>query len=327
MTIESQKILYLFPGQGSQYQGIGSDFIREHPVAAEIYDRASEVLGYDMTELSTKDPGNQINLTRYTQPVLLTHSYACLKAFQAQVDDSIQPTYGCGHSLGEYSALVVAASLDFESALGLVAKRGELMGKYGEGEMLALPLSRADLEPWAAKNNCAIAACNLPEQTVAGGRPEDLDALAMDVEKEYSGKSGVRLKTEGAFHTFYMTEAARRFADELKETSFAAPKFPVASNYTGKIHESDVGTIKENLYLQLFNPVLYYDNLMTVAEAGVDVVIEFGGGLGNGDDPAAKRPNLAGTIMRAFRRVSPRPRYYSVINCKTLEDTLAALNV
>ena len=327
MTIESQKILYLFPGQGSQYQGIGSDLIREHPIAAEIYDCASEVLGYDMTELSTKDPGNKINLTRYTQPVLLTHSYACLKAFQALIDDSIQPTYGCGHSLGEYSALVVATSLDFESALGLVAKRGELMGTYGEGEMLALPLSRADLESWAEKNNCAIAACNLPEQTVAGGRPEDLDALAMDIEKEYSGKSGVRLKTEGAFHTFYMTEAARRFAEELKEASFTVPKFPVASNYTGKFHDDDIGSIKENLYLQLFNPVLYYDNLMTVADAGVDVVIEFGGGLGSGADPATKRPNLAGTIMRAFRRLSPRPKYYSIINCKTLEETLAALKV
>lgn len=327
MTIKSQKILYLFPGQGSQYQGIGSDFISDYPVAAEIYDCASEVLGYDMTELSTGDPGNKINLTRYTQPVLLTHSYACLKTFQTLVDDSIKPTSGCGHSLGEYSALVVATSLDFESALGLVAKRGELMGKYGEGEMLALPLSRTDLEPWAEKNKCAIAACNLPEQTVAGGRLEDLDALAVDIEREFSGKSGVRLKTEGAFHTFYMTEAARRFADELKEASFAVPKFPVASNYTGKFHEGDIESIKENLYLQLFNPVLYYANLMTVAEAGVDVVIEFGGGLGNGDDPATKRPNLAGTIMRAFRRVSPRPKYYSVINCKTLEDTLAALNV
>lgn len=322
----SNKVLYLFPGQGSQYSGIGSDLVGEFSVAKDIYDEASSVLGYDMAELSFNDVENKINLTRYTQPVLLTHSFACLKIFLSQMSEAIAPAFACGHSLGEYTALVSADSIDFASALRLVAKRGELMGDYGEGEMLALPLSRSDLEPWAKKHDCAIAACNLPEQTVAGGKAEHLDALATDIEAEFSGKSGVRLKTEGAFHTFYMNEAASRFKEVLEDEEFAPPKFPVASNYTGSFHDGNSNCIRQNLYCQLFHPVLYYENLMIVAESGVDTVIEFGGGLGQGNDPSSKRPNLAGTIMRAYRRISPRPKYYSVINQKSLEETLKALN-
>ena len=123
-----QHVFYIFPGQGSQYAGMGSDLHEEFAVARDVYARAGEVLGYDIAELSFKDPEDKLNLTRFTQPALLTHSYACLQVFRELTDDRLEPAIAAGHSLGEYSALVAAKVLTFESALKLVQKRGELMG-------------------------------------------------------------------------------------------------------------------------------------------------------------------------------------------------------
>ena len=125
-------ILFVFPGQGSQYRGMGSDIHREFEIARGIYDRASAVLGYDIAELSFNDPEDKLNLTRYTQPALLTHSIACLEVFRDLTDNRFRPVAAAGHSLGEYSALVAAGALGFEDALRLVQKRGELMGEFGE---------------------------------------------------------------------------------------------------------------------------------------------------------------------------------------------------
>ena len=316
------KILFIFPGQGAQYTGIGSDLIQAFQVAKEAYELASSVLGYDMIALSSVETGNNINQTRYTQPVLLTHSYACMQVFLQQTENKVLPSFACGHSLGEYGALVAADSLNFESALSLVSTRGECMGEFGGGEMLALPLSEEQLNPLVESSPCEIAACNLPEQTVVGGWPADLDHLVSKIEKVFPGKTGTRLKTEGAFHTSQMLPAAEKFEAVLNEVDIELPKIPVAANVTGGFHESDVDMIRSNLYLQLFKPVRWYANLMAIADIGVDTVIEFGGGLGSGNNPADKRPNLAAAVARAYRRSKPRPEYHSVINLSTLESTL-----
>ena len=319
------KYLFLFPGQGAQYPGIGRDLIQSYSTVAEIYEYAGSVLDYDIVQISQDNSSNKIHQTRYTQPVLLTHSYACLKIFLELATEHVEPSYACGHSLGEYSALVSAESLSFESALQLVSNRGKLMGKQGGGEMLALPLSEDSLESLLTPSPCQVAACNLPEQTVIGGWPAELDLLETKLKKEFPTKTGVRLKTEGAFHTSHMRPAADTFEKILAKTSIQSPQIPVGSNVTGMFHENDPKSIRNNLCLQLFKPVRWYDNLMTIANAGVDVVIEFGGGLGEGNDPATKRPNLAGMIARAYRRVKPRPAYHCVINQATLEETLNAL--
>ena len=120
VVTSEQNVLFIFPGQGSQYKGMGGDLFKEHEVARKIYTKASEVLGYDVAELSFEDPKEQLNLTRFTQPALLTHSIACLEVFRELTEDRLQPSMVAGHSLGEYSALVAAKALSFESALGLV---------------------------------------------------------------------------------------------------------------------------------------------------------------------------------------------------------------
>lgn len=317
---DNKHIFFLFPGQGSQYPGIGSDLYDASASVRQIYEQASELLGYDMAKLSFEDPDNQINLTRFTQPVLLTHQYACLTHYQELVGDPLEPiAAGGGHSLGEYTALVAAGVLTFADALKLVAKRGELMGTHGEGEMAALTLSLEPARELADRHFCSVAGFNLPEQTVVGGSSADLDRLAEEMAELYPKKRAIRLKTEGAFHTYYMVTAARKFRQELAETTFMEPNIDVLSNYSGNYHPADTETIKANLFFQLFHPVDWVGCLQTALDNGANLFIEFGGGIGNGESPAEKRPNLEGIIKKFVRRAKPRPDYIPAINVATIK--------
>ncbi len=318
-------IMFAFPGQGSQYPGIGSDLYATHEAVRAVYQRASDALGIDVAKLSFEDPDHSINLTRNTQPVLLTHSVACLEAFKALGGDAVVPHCAGGHSLGEYTALVASGALSFETAVALVRTRGELMGELGQGEMVALPFDVDTVRPIAERHYCAIAACNLSDQTVIGGRAADLDRVTGEIEAAYPRKRPVRLKTEGAFHTFYMVAAATRFREALEATPMALPTVRVLSNYSGAFHDDDVESIKSRLFLQLFHPVLWHANLQAAAADSVTMIIEFGGGLGAGSAPAEKRPNLEGIVKRTFRGATQPPAYHAVINLQTLEQTLAAL--
>ena len=320
MTNNEKRVFFLFPGQGSQYPGIGSDLHEESTRVRQIYEQASDLLGYDMAKLSFEDPDNQINLTRFTQPVLLTHQYACLTYYQEMVGNSLEPiAAGGGHSLGEYTALVAANVLTFDDALRLVARRGELMGKHGEGEMAALPLSLEAAQTLADRHFCSVAGFNLPDQTVVGGSSTDLDALANEMAELYPKKRAIRLKTEGAFHTYYMVTAARKFRQELSETAFMQPTIDVLSNYSGKYHPTDTDTIRANLFFQLFHPVDWVGCLRTALDNGANLFMEFGGGIGSGESPAEKRPNLEGIIKKFIRREKPRPEYIPAINVDTIK--------
>lgn len=311
-------ILYVFPGQGSQYEGMGQDLCEAYATAARIYEQAVDVLGFDIRDISFNNPGDELNLTRNTQPALLTHHIACLEVFREKTGGSVQPTMAAGHSLGEYSALVAANSLTFETALRLVQKRGELMGEHGEGEMTAFMLELDEIQPLAEQFNCAVSAVNQPRQTVVGGSSADLEKLEAQVAEAFPRGRAIRLKTEGAFHTFYMDKAADLFRDALAAAEMQAPEFRVLSNFTGGFHENDVDSIKERLYLQLKHPVMWDANLTAALGEGVGTVYEFGGGIGPGE-PAEKRPNLEGMIKKAARSLDPRPEYVPVINAETLE--------
>ena len=315
-------ILYVFPGQGSQYEGMGKDICEAHETARKIYDQASEVLGYDIADMSFNNPGDQLNLTRNTQPALLTHHIACLEVFNEGSGGSVQPTMAAGHSLGEYSALVAAGALTFETALKLVQKRGELMGEHGEGEMTAFMMDVDTLKPLAEQFNCAISACNQPQQTVVGGASADLEALETHIAEAYPRKRAFRLKTEGAFHTRYMDTAADLFREALVGADMNSPQIKVLSNYTGGFHDNDVDGIKDRLYYQLKHPVMWNDNLVNAFAAGVDKIYEFGGGIGPGG-PDEKRPNLEGMIKKASRAAGSEAVYVPAINKATIEAAVA----
>lgn len=323
MSTSDQKILFIFPGQGSQYKGMGGDLYKTYETARKVYAQASDVLGYDIGELSFEDPREQLNLTRFTQPALLTHSIACLQVFRELTGDRVRPSMAAGHSLGEYSALVAAGVLSFESALKLVQRRGELMGTYGEGEMSAFPMDVDSIRPIAEQFHCAVAGCNLPDQTVIGGTAEDLALVEARVQEQFERKTPVRLKTEGAFHTYYMVEAARHYRSVLDEAGFEPSDVPVLSNFTGSYHEADPAGIKARLFFQLFHPVLWFSNLKTAFADGVDAVFEFGGGIGFGNEPEGKRPNLAGIVKKTQRATGHSVQYMPVINLQTLQDAVA----
>ena len=315
-----QQILFVFPGQGSQYQGMGSDLCEDFETARGVYEQASTVLGYDIKELCFHDPKEQLNKTRFTQPALLTHSIACLEVFRDLTDDRLKPVMAAGHSLGEYSALVAAGALSFESALKLVQKRGELMGTHGEGEMTAFPLDLDTIRPIAERYHCAIAGCNLSDQTVVGGRSEDLALVEQEVQESFKRKRPVRLKTEGAFHTYYMVNAAQHFRSTLEEAEFDLTEMRVLSNFTGGYHESDPVDIKARLFFQLFHPVLWNSNLQTAFGDGIEMVIEFGGGIGGGDGPEGKRPNLEGMIKKTLRGSDKQVHYLAAINSQSQKE-------
>jgi len=326
MSESAKTVLFVFPGQGSQYPGMGSDVCNEYEVARKIYAQASDVLGYDITELSFNDPDEQLNLTRFTQPALLTHSIACLEVVRELTDDRLKPAIAAGHSLGEYSALVAAKALSFESALKLVQKRGELMGTHGEGEMSAFPMDIDTIRPIAERHRCAIAGLNLPEQTVIGGRSEDLESVERDVKEQYPRKRAFRLKTEGAFHTYYMVKAAQHFQSDLDAVSFDPSDTRVLSNFTGGYHESDPVDIRARLFFQLFNPVLWHSNLLTAFGDGVTTIIEFGGGIGKATEPEGKRPNLEGMIKKAMHAAGHEALYMAAINLESLRKTADFVN-
>jgi [acyl-carrier-protein] S-malonyltransferase len=321
VLINEQHILYVFPGQGSQYPGMGSDLCDEYAAAKKVYDLAGDVLAYDVAELSFHDPQEQLNLTRFTQPALLTHSIACLEVFRDLTDDRLQPAMAAGHSLGEYSALVASKALSFESALKLIQKRGEFMGTYGEGEMTAFQLDVDTIRPVAERYHCAIAGCNLPGQTVVGGRDEDLALVEKAVQEQFERSRFVRLKTEGAFHTFYMVEAAKHYRPVLETAEFDLSEVQVLSNFTGGYHTPDPADIRSHLFFQLFHPVLWHSNLQTAFGDGIELIIEFGGGIGGASEPAGKRPNLESMIKKTLRASNHQAHYLAAINSQTLITT------
>jgi [acyl-carrier-protein] S-malonyltransferase len=326
VSTSEQNILFVFPGQGSQYVGMGGDLFNEYATARRVYAQASDVLGYDIAELCFKDPEDKLNLTRYTQPALLTHSYACLEVFRELTENQLKPVIAAGHSLGEYSALVAAKALSFESALKLVQKRGELMGAHGEGEMTAFPMDIDSIRPIAERYYCAIAGNNLPQQTVIGGRGEDLEKVEQFVQENFERKRPVRLKTEGAFHTYYMVKAAQLYREVLETAEFAGTDVKVLSNFTGAFHNADPASIRAGLFFQLFHPVLWYSNLQQAFADDVDLVVEFGGGIGPGTGPESKRPNLQGMIIKALRATGKKAQYLSVINQQSLGKAVDWVN-
>jgi len=218
---------------------------------------------------------------------------------------------------------VMAGALTFENALKLVSRRGALMSELGRGGMVATTLDLPSATAIADKFFCGIGAHNMPDQVVIAGESADLDKLG--AEMEAAKKRAVRLNTEGAFHTYLMVAAAQQFRQVLDATEFAGVTTDIVSNYTGKLHTSEPEAIRSRLFFQLFNPVQWVGCMSTAMDAGVDTAVEFGGGIGKGEGPDGKRPNLESIVKKNFKSREHQAQYLPAINAASIRATAEQL--
>ena len=273
------KTAFLFAGQGAQKLGMARDLYDQYLIVKETYDQASRVLGYDLRDLIDQDE-EKLNQTRYTQPAILTTSVAI---YRLLVEKGLQPDMVAGLSLGEYSALVAAGSLDFEDAVALIAKRGQFMetaAPAGTGKMVAVMNTDVALieevcEKASDKGYVKPANYNTPAQIVIGGDVAAVDA-AVDYLKEAGAKRLIPLNVSGPFHTALLQPASEKLALELETVDFQEFQIPLVGNTEAKVMEKE--QIKSLLARQVMEPVRFYESIDTMKELGLTKVIEIGPG-------------------------------------------------
>lgn len=268
----------LFPGQGSQSVGMGRDFYDAIPECKALFDKANEVLGYDIAGICFNGPEEELKKSHNTQPAIFTVSAAAFEAMKLK--KPMQFDYAAGHSLGEWGALYAAGVVSFEDTLRVLKARGEFIQAACEanpGAMLAvINLDRAVLEKIAADTGVTMANINSPDQIVLSGTAEGI-ARAETLCKEAGAKRALPLPVAGAFHSPLMQPAAGRMAEFLKDIPLAAPKIPVLSNVTGQPHES-VDAIRSNMIAQITGSVRWVESMQWLAAQGVAEVVECGPG-------------------------------------------------
>mgnify|MGYP000339076820 FL=1 len=268
----------LFPGQASQYVGMGRDLHNDVARARELFDIANDIMGTDLKRICFEGPAEELKQTRYTQPAIFVHSVIAAEL----IDEDISAA--AGHSLGEYSALVAAGALTFEDGMRLVRKRGELMQESGTrspGTMAAV----IGAEPALVEEVCAEAAdtgivqpanFNSPGQIVISGSIDGVDR-AMALLKEKGVRIVKKLPVSGAFHSPLMQYAQDELGAVLEQTPISDARFPVYSNVTAG-PERDAADIRENLLRQVTSPVLWQKSMENMIADGVEQFIESGPG-------------------------------------------------
>ena len=275
-------LAFVFPGQGSQSQGMLQDLADDYSIVGETFKQASDRLGYDLWQIVQEGPAEKLNSTDITQPAMLAAGVATWRVWEAK--DGNSPAMLAGHSLGEYTALVCAGSLDFTDAIGLVAERGRLMQEAvpaGEGAMAAI----LGLEDDDVRQACTDAAegevlapvnFNSPGQVVAAGNKGAIERL-VELAKERGAKRALVLPVSVPSHCSLMQPAADKLAEVLSGIDVQAPRIPVINNVDVATPD-DPAAIRDALVRQLYNPVRWVETVQKMAADGVDRLIECGPG-------------------------------------------------
>lgn len=273
----------VFPGQGSQRVGMLAEAAAEFASVKDAFTEASDALGYDLWTLVSNGPEDQLSLTEFTQPAILTASVALYRALNECHE--ITPMAGAGHSLGEYSALIAAGALSLGDGASLVSKRGAAMQKavpVGEGAMaVVLGLDDhvvADICSDISTEEAFVGGVNFnaPGQVVIAGATGAVDK-AVDALKEAGARRAMPLPVSAPFHTPLMQPAADVMAEAFETVSWHAPSFPVVSNVDGSLQASP-DAIKASLVKQISSPVLWTECMNTLKQQGCDQLLECGPG-------------------------------------------------
>jgi malonyl CoA-acyl carrier protein transacylase len=273
-------IAFIFPGQGSQKRGMGQGLFDEARQYAEVEKDVDTILGYSLRELCLEDADNRLKETQFTQPCLYVVN--ALHYYKA-VSQGARPDYLAGHSLGEYNALLAAGVFDFLTGLRLVQKRGDLMSRAKNGGMSAvIGLGAGVVAEVIEANGLAsidVANFNTPSQTVVSGPIEDIRRAGPCFEKA-GARIYMPLQVSAAFHSRYMADAAKSFADFLAPMSFAAPKTPVIANVTAKPYPTDNASelVKSLLVNQIAHSVQWTQSIRFLLSQGVTQFREMGPG-------------------------------------------------
>jgi [acyl-carrier-protein] S-malonyltransferase len=260
-----------------------SEFIEQYAEVKQLFDRASDALGYDMAKLVDEGPAEELNKTERTQPAMLTAGVAAWKVLR--INSDAKPALMAGHSLGEYSALVCAGAMQFEDALKLVAERGRLMQSAvpeGVGAMAAI----LGLDDDTVKSVCEQASAidlivqpvnfNSPGQVVVAGHDAAVEK-AMQLAKDAKAKRALKLPVSVPSHSALMTDAASLLGEKLETIEIRTPEIPVLQNVDGAVH-SEPADIADALQKQLYNPVLWVTTVQNMVAEGITATLECGPG-------------------------------------------------